>query len=377
MVCLLTSVAQPAWCEVGFPPPEDWHYGGLVDASYAGDPNFPENHLWRSKGTTPRVNEFAVNMVHGYVRKDATPRSRWGMELGGQTGYDTDALVPNPKPGRDQPVDGADTLRHFSRANVSYLLPVGNGLKLTGGLFNSYIGYESIYSKNNLNYTRAYMADNSPYFMFGLEARYPVNDALNLGLYVINGYSYLSHPNDQPSYGTQALWKPAPRWTVTQNLYYGPDQSNTDPRFWRLFSDTIVEWKRDAVTLAASYDIGTESAAELPGHPRTFWTAGSLWARWNVSGPWSLAVRPELYWDRNGRITGSEQLLKAVTTTGEYRYDRRDWFQSMLFRLEYRYDESTGAGGGFFDGGQVSPGVIGLTRAQHLAIFSIVWSFDR
>ncbi len=314
-------------------------------------------------------------MVLGYVRKDVTPQSRWGMEFGGQTGYDTDALVLEPIPGRRKPVDGADTLRHFSRANVSYLVPVGNGLKLTGGLINSYIGYQSIYSKNNLNYTRSYMADAAPYFMFGLEARYPVSQTLDLGLYVINGYAYLSHPNNQPSYGSQAVWNPASNWTVTQNLYYGSDQTNTDLRFWRFFSDSIVEWKRDAVTLAAAYDIGTESAADLPGSPRTFWTAAALFARWNVSGPWSVAVRPEFYWDRNGRITGSEQLLKAITTTGEYKWT--DTWQTMLFRLEYRYDESTGAGGGFFTGGQVSPGVIGLTRAQHLAIFSIVWSFDR
>lgn len=346
-----------------------------MDASYAVNPNFPENHRWRSKGTTPRVNELTPNMVLGYVRKDATVQSRWGLELAGQAGYDTNALVPEPVRRRDKPVDGADTLRHFSRANVSYLMPVGNGLKLTGGLINSYIGYESLYSKDNSNYTRSYMADNSPYLMFGLEGRYQVSEALNLGLYVINGFSYLSHPNNQPSYGTQAVWKPASRWTVTQNLYYGPDQSSTDPRFWRFFSDSIVEWKGEAVTLAGSYDIGTESAAERPGHPRTFWTAGALWARWNVSGPWSVAVRPEFYWDRNGRISGSEQLLKAVTATGEYKWT--DAWQTMLLRLEYRYDESTGAGSGFFTGGQVSPGVIGLTRPQHLAIASIVWSFDR
>ncbi len=373
--CLLIAPADPAWSEDGAVPRSDWHYGGFVDASYAIDPNFPENHRWRSKGTTPRVNELAPNMVLGYVRKDATPQSRWGMEFGGQAGYDTNALVPERVPGRDKPVDGADTLRHFSRANVSYLLPVGNGLTLTGGLMNSYIGYESLYSRGNPNYTRAYLADNSPYLLFGLAARYPVTEALDLGFYVVNGYSYLSHPNDQPSYGTQAVWKPASQWTVKESLYYGPDQSKTDPRFWRFFSDSIVEWKRDAVTLAAAYDIGTESAAELPGSPRTLWTAGALWAHWNVSGPWSVAVRPELYWDRNGRITGSEQLFKAVTTTGEYKW--ADTWQTMLLRLEYRYDESTGVGGGFFTGGQVSPGVIGLTRAQHLVILSLVWSFDR
>jgi hypothetical protein len=357
------------------PSPSEWHYGATVDLSYALDLNYPDNHRWRSKSTTPRVNELAPNIVHGYVRKDVSEQSRWGMELGVQAGYDTNALVPDFNPGREKPVDGADTLRHISRANASYLIPVGNGLTLTGGLFNSYIGYQSIYSKNNLNYTRTYMADNAPYFMFGLGATYPVSDALQLGLYVINGYNYLSHQNDQPSYGTQAAWKPTSRLTVTENLYYGPDQSHTAIEFWRFFSDSIVEWKDGPLTLAAAYDVGTEQAAELPGHPRTFWTAAALYAHWNVRGPWSVALRPELYWDRNGRISGSEQLLKALTTTLEYKWTH-SW-QSALLRLEHRYDEASGVGGGFFKGGETSPGMPGLASVQHLLLFSVVWSLDK
>ncbi len=372
----LVLAIAPAWCLADEPPAQagDWHYGGLVDLSYAVNFNFPENHLWRSKTTTPRVNELAPNMVLGYVRKDATPHSRWGLEFGVQGGYDTDALVPRPVPGRDEPVGGADTLRHLSRANVSYLAPVGNGLTLTAGLFNSFIGYQSIYAKNNFNYTRSYMADNAPYFMFGLGARYPVGERLRLGLYAINGYNYLSHPNDHLSYGVQAAYRLTERLTVTENLYYGPDQSNTDLRFWRLFSDSIVEWRRDRVTLAVSYDIGTEEAAESAGHPRTFWTAAAAFVRWNIAGPWSVAVRPEFYWDRNGRITGSEQFIKAVTATLDHTL--RLGAHIALLRLEYRFDESTGSGGGFFKGSEITPGVIGLTGSQHLAIAALIWAFD-
>lgn len=378
-VCLALLLAvvnvEPAFSEESSASTSDWHYGGFIDLSYALDFNFPENHLWRSKSTTRRVNELAPNMVLGYIRKDVSAQSRWGMELGVQGGYDTNALVPEPNPGRDKPVDGADTLRHLSRANVSYLAPVGNGLTLTAGLFNSFIGYQSIYARNNLNYSRSYIADNAPYFMFGLGATYPVSENLQVGLYVINGYNYLSHQNDQPSYGTQVVWKPVSHLTVTENLYYGPDQSNTDLTFWRFFSDNIVEWKDGPLTLAASYDIGTENAAEQPGHPRTFWTGGALYARWIVNGPWSLALRPEFYWDRNGRISGFEQLLKAMTTTLEYKWTY-SW-QTALLRLEYRYDESTGPGGGFFKRGETSPGVIGLARDQQLLLFSVIWSLDR
>lgn len=49
---------------------------------------------------------------------------------------------------------------------------------------------------------------------------------------------------------------------------------------------------------------------------------------------------------------------------------------NMIARLEYRYDESTGPGGGFFTNNVVAPGVISLTPAQHMLIFGLIWTMD-
>jgi len=350
---------------------DDWHYGAYLDLSYIQNFNFPLNRRWRSRTTTERNDELTPNMALVYVRKDATESSRWGTELGAQFGYDTDnfAFLNNePK------VWGADALRHIHRANVSYLAPVGNGLTVTAGLFNSLIGYESLYAKDNFYYTRSWAADNTPYMMFGVNAKYPVNENLAVAAFIINHYYHLSIPNDQPSYGGQVAWKPVQRITVTNTLYYGPDQQSTSLEFWRLYSNNIVEWKGDDVTVALTYDIGTERILGQVGNPRTFAMAGVLEGRWHIAGPWSVAVRPEFYWDRNGQWTGFQQFVKAITTTAEYKFPYK-WTNTAV-RLEYRYDESTGTQGGFFTDHQVLPGVIGLTPSQQMLLLAILWSFD-
>lgn len=348
-----------------------WHYGGFVDLGYSLNFNFPENHLWRNRSTTARVNELDLNMAGVSVRKDASESSRWGLEFlvhGGQDAKEFGFHANQPK------VGSSDQLRHFGRANASYLTPIGNGLTVQAGLFNSLIGYDSLYAKDNINYTRPWIGDYSPYLMFGANTSYPFTDQLTGTLFVINGYFHLSHPNSVPSYGGQLAYKPSQQWTWKETVYYGPEQSDTAVEFWRLFFDTIVEWKGDEVTVAFEHQIGTENLASALGHPRTFWTGAILPVRWNVSGPWSVAVRPEFYWDRNGRLTGFEQFVKAVTTTLEYRVPYK-WMNTFM-RLEHRYDESTGSGGGFFRKGEIAPGVIGLTSAQHMAIFSVIWTFD-
>jgi hypothetical protein len=375
--CLLCISILPAYAEEVAPASaetkdvSDWHYGGFLDLSYPINFNFPENHRWRSRSTVSRHNELAPNMVVGYVRKDISAESHWGMEFGVQGGYDSKdfAFLQGEKE-----VAGADTLRHVHRANVSYLAPLGKGLTVTAGLFNSLIGYESLYARDNFNYTRSWIADNTPYMMFGVKASYPVSEELTATLFAVNGYYHLSHPNDQPSYGVQSAWKPTSRFTLTETFYAGPDQTDTALRFWRLYLNNIAEWKGEAVTIALSYDIGTERIAGRPGDPRAFVMGGALFTRWNVSGPWSLAVRPEFYWDRNGRWTGNEQFVKAVTSTVEYKLAVEK--TTALFRLEHRFDESTGASGGFFKGGDVRPGVPGLTGSQHLLLLSLILSFD-
>ncbi|HET6678639.1 MAG TPA: outer membrane beta-barrel protein [Nitrospira sp.] len=374
LLSLITPVCSMAQTPVSEPPPveksSDWHLSAYADLAYLLDFNFPENHLWRSRSTSQRVNELAPNMGFLNLTKEMTTDSRWGMEVGIQGGYDAKTfgfLQDEPR------VGGSDTLRHIQRANVSYLAPVGNGLSIQAGLFNSLIGYESFYAKDNANYTRSWIADNTPYMMFGVNARYPVNDRLTIAGFIINGYYHLSRPNDQPSYGTQIVYRPAADVTVTETLYAGPDQSKTAFEFWRFYLNSIVERKTDDFILAFSYDIGTESIANQPGTPRTFVTGGNVVARWRIDGHWAVALRPEFYWDRNGRWTGHEQFLKAVTTTLEYAVPF-GWTRTRA-RLEYRWDESVGAGGGFYKGGDVAPGTPGLTASQHLLIMALLWSF--
>jgi putative OmpL-like beta-barrel porin-2 len=352
------------------PSEPEWHYGGFVDLGYLLDFNHPSNHLFRNRGTTPHVDELDLNMGGVYIRKDASESSRWGMQVEGQGGKDSEAFgfsatAPN--------VAGAKWLRHVGLANASYVAPVGKGLTLQAGIFSSLIGYDSLYAKDNFTYTRPWGADYTPYLMLGVNASYPLNNKLTGTLYVINGYWHLAHANNMPSFGGQLAYKATERVTLKEALLYGPHQSDTSLEFWRFFSDSIAEWKRNQVTVAFEYQVGTENVA-VAGEPRALWTSAQLPVHWAQRGPWSVTVRPEFAWDRDGRWTGSVQLVKAITTTVEYRIPYR-WTHTIL-RLEHRYDDSRGKGGGFFKDGEVQPGVVGLTPTQHLLIFGLIWTLD-
>jgi hypothetical protein len=264
-------------------------------------------------------------------------------------------------------------LRHLGLANGSYLASVGRGLTLQGGIFGSLIGYDALYAKDNFEYTRPWGADFTPYLMMGVNASYPFNAKLTGVLFLISGYWHLADANSVPSSGGQLAYKASPRVSVKETVLAGPHQSDTSFKYWRYLADSIVERKTDRLTTAFEYIYSVERVDTI-GNPPALMMSAQLPIHWAMSKQWSATIRPEVFWDRDGRWTLSRQTVKAVTTTLEYRIPYRD--ANAILRLEHRYDDSRGADGGFFRGAEVQPGVVGLTPTQHLLIVGLIFTFD-
>ena len=350
--------------------PPKWQYGAFVDLAYPLDFNHPGNHLFRSRGTAFHTDSVWLNMAGAYVRKKPSEASRWGVELTAQAGKDDEffgfsASAPN--------IAGFKFLRHLGPTNVLYLAPVGKGLTFQAGIFNSLIGYDSLYAKDNLNYTRPWGADFTPYFMMGANASYPFTEKLTGTFFVVNGYWHLARANSAPSAGGQVAYKVTPRVTLKETTLVGPHQRSTASEFWRFLTDTIIERKAEKLTLASEYIFSTERV-EAPGRPRALMMSWQAPARWTLNDRWSLSFRPEVFWDRDGRWTLAKQTVKAFTSTLEYRHPNK--WTNTIFRLEHRFDDSRGPEGGFFRGAESPPAAVSLTPQQHLLIFATIFTFD-
>jgi hypothetical protein len=365
-----TNPGQAPEQQAAHPPDPVWFYGGFLDSAYLLDFNHPANDLFRSRGTAYKVDYPLINMAAAYLRKTTSESSRWGMELTTQAGQDTrvfgfSATAPN--------LPGFEGLRHLGPTDVSYLAPIGKGLIIQGGIFSSLIGYDSLYAKDNFNYTRPWGADFTPYLMMGVNASYPFTSKLTGTAFLVNGYWHLADANHVPSWGGQVTYKATSHTTLKETVLVGPHQSDTDLEFWRFLWDSILEWKTDRVTTAFEYHVGTEKVATV-GDPRALWMSAQLPLHYVINKRWSATVRPEVYWDRDGRLTGSRQTIKANTTTLEYRVPYHDF--AAIFRLEHRIDDSRGPQGGFFRGAEIAPGVVGLTPTQNLFILGVILTFD-
>lgn len=364
VLCLFVASVRGAVAQTA-PTPVQWQYGAFVDVGDLFASTSPSNHLFRGRGTTPDVDRFDVNMTAAYIRKAATEASRSGFEATVQTGKDSElfgfsATAPN--------IGGADVLLHFGPLNASYLAPVGAGLTVQGGIFSSLIGYDSLYAKDNLSYTRPWGADYTPYLMLGVNASYPATARLTVTGAVLNGYWHLAHANDAPSVAGQLAYKATDQITVKQTVLTGSHQSETDAAHWRVLSDTWIERRAGSITAAAEYQYGTERVA-AEGDARAQWMSAQAPVQWRVHAPWAITVRPELAWDRDGRWIGAPQSIVALTSTLEYRASYRG--AQAIVRGEYRIDHADGTGGGFYAGADNH-----LTATQNLFIVAAIFTFD-
>lgn len=365
LVALMTIAFTPvARAQAAAPPLQ---FGAFLDAATLQTPNDPENHLFRNRGTTPRVDELVANMYGAYVRRAASDASRFGFEATVQGGEDSklfgfSATAPN--------IGGADVLLHFGPTSVSYRAAGEHGATVQGGIFSSLIGYDSLYAKDNANYTRPWGADYTPYLMLGVNAAFPLSDRLTATAAVVNGYWHLAHANDVPSFGGQLAYL-AGGVSLKQTVLYGPHQEDTALEFWRVLSDTIAERKAGRITLAGELQISSEAVVDAD---RAWWFAVQAPVRLAIGGPWTAAFRPEWCRDTDGRWTAFEQDVWAVTGTVEYRIARGP--AAARIRGEYRYDRSTGPGGGFYKGANGPSGAPSLVPGQQLFIGAVLLAAD-
>ncbi|HTK29253.1 MAG TPA: outer membrane beta-barrel protein [Vicinamibacterales bacterium] len=363
---VMLALAAPSAHAQGAPalPSSPWQYGGFVDAATLFDVNAPANDLFRNRGTTATVDRLDLDMAAAYVRKAADPSSRLGFEATVQAGKDSElfgfsSVAPN--------LAGADVLRHLGPTDISYLAPIGRGLLIQGGIFSSLIGYDGLYAKDNLSYTRPWGADYTPFLMMGVNAAYPVTPAVTITGFVVNGYFHLAHANDAPSVGGQAAWKLSETITAKEAVLYGSHQRDTAIESWRIFSDAIVERRTARTTAAIEWQYGSE---RLPGgRGRALWMAAQAPVHWTIRGPWSATVRGEFARDRDGRWIGVPETVVALTGTLEYR--RPVGPATAIVRGEYRLDHATGSGGGFFEGPDNH-----LTPSQPLFVAAAILTFD-
>jgi len=312
-----TPTSPPAPAAPSKPWYEEIAVNGFVSTSYSYNFNRP------ASGTNQfRVFDFDDNTIKVDVAELVLQRA---VAKPGEVGFRVDAVAGGSIPrvsaaaGLFRDASGKAEDFDLQQAFVSWVAPVGSGLRLDIGKFVSPLGYEVIdgYDGYNDNATRSFLFGvGIPFTHTGIKAGYAFSDQLSGQVMLVNGWDNVKDNNTAKSFGAQVTWTPSKSVTAVVNYIVGAERSDTNGDA-RNVVNVNAQWKvTDRIVLAVDTVYGTEPNAVTQGQT-AMWDGIVGYARFGLSDAFALILRGEAFHDRDGARTGVAQTLTAVTLTPE------------------------------------------------------------
>ena len=296
-------------------------------------------------GGANKQDGFNLNVVQVSLAK-ALDESEWasGYRADFWFGPDANTLASNS--------GGVSSDFAIRQAYVALRTPVGNGIDWKMGVFDTIVGYETIESGNNPNYTRSYGYSMEPTTHTGLLGTYRFCDSVSASAGIANTFgpginsrtTTAGGGEDYKTYmGSVALTAPSDwGWVAGSSLYVGAIQG--------FDSATSVANKRGhyyaGLTLAtpvAGLKVGTafdysheknQAPTVTPVNIENSY-AYALYASFQATEKLSLHGRAELLHTQNADGANSNTDVYAWTLTAQY-----DLWKNVISRAELRWDHN-------------------------------------
>jgi hypothetical protein len=173
-------------------------------------------------------NSFQVDQLWFSMKKPATAESRggWGADLVWGAAADTQSIWGRPPSEEGLQVLGTGDLPHLYQAYVEYLMPVGSGVYVKGGRFETLIGAESFRQDQNLNISRGLLWALQPVNHTGLMVGGDCDCGLTWAVAAANSYSATMADADNGKTLVGRVGYRAETFSFLVNGLYGGDASD-------------------------------------------------------------------------------------------------------------------------------------------------------
>jgi hypothetical protein len=203
---------------------------------------------------------------------------------------------------------------------VSYIAPLGKGLRFDAGKFATHMGSEVIggYDGYNDEFSRSFLFGfGVPFTNTGAKATYAFNRAISAMFLVTNGWDEFQRFNHGYSYGGQFILTPTKTTTFYFNWIHGPALPRDDIDNRNAF-EVVGSWKTTPkLNLGFDSLYAHEENGIAVGYD-AIWKGIAGYSKYAFTPVFSLAYRGEVFNDSGGTRTGIPQTLEEFTLTPEY-----------------------------------------------------------
>jgi hypothetical protein len=330
--------APPAATDPPAAPAAPWYHdlslNAFLSVSYSVNTNRPASRANGLRVFDVDDRSITFDAAELVLQKPATRPGDAGFRLDAMVGSSIPRITASAGLFRDATGRAQDYDVH--QAYVSYIAPLGSGVRIDAGKFVTPFGYEVIegYDAINDNATRSLLFGYAiPFTHTGVKVGYSFTERVSATALVVNGWDKSIDNNGALSLGAQFVFTPHPRASVTVTYLGGPERGNT-VQSTRLVDLVATVKVTGAVTAVINANRGSEDG--IGGTAGSRWNAVAAYARYVLTPKAALAWRVERFGDPDAARTGVVQTLASYTFTPEFKPAPH-----IVVRADVRLDRST------------------------------------
>jgi Putative beta-barrel porin-2, OmpL-like. bbp2 len=331
---------------------------GYLEGSYTQNFNNPSSRINQLRIFDVNSNQVRPNLAQFVLEREAKAEA---------AGWDRVGFHVKFNAGRDSAFIGGtnvSTWADFQEYYVQYLAPIGRGLNLQAGQINSLVGYETVESPRNANYSRSWLFGlGQPFTTRGVRASYDFNKHVSVSVGAIAYINSARADTDFDPLVEYAL-AVAPSDKVKLTLYgvAGPRDGPTGTPGGTLFLTggfLSLQLSERTSAVIESYYANQSNSSTISAGRNARWDGVAAYLIHDLTDQWGLRLRAEVFEDAGGYVAcqgttayqpranvcfgatsevssaSIAQTMWEVTGTVQYKP-----FASLVTRLEYRYDKS-------------------------------------
>jgi hypothetical protein len=321
-----TDAAKPADATPPAPPPKygGWVFSGLADGYVTANYNHPYGNSNQLQNFDINYGQPLMSLVKATIDKSD---KMIGIHVDAGFGETMRFIHASDVAAIDH-----QALRYFEQMYVIAKPNHTHGTEVDFGQFVTSAGAEVIEANANWNYSRSQLfALAIPYYHFGFRTSTPITKVWTAGVQVVNAWNTVWGNNNLKNVGiTSALTLPKYTWSI--NYYVGPNHMGTTTGKRNLIDTTLLLTPNSIVNVYINADYARDNRI-TGGYDDWYGLAAA--AHIQVAKKFALSPRAEFFNDATGFATGTKQVLKEGTITGEYKYN-----DHLIARAEFRHDAS-------------------------------------
>lgn len=319
LICIcslsITALADDFYNNLG----PDFNTNGYIDVSY----NYLVRNNKFSSGTYNRTYDITPNgpsLQQASATLSYEPEEGFGALINPVIGRDPNVFAPY---GWDR--DFTDNRIGFALLQAYLQYKAEDYSIIAGQMINS-ANHDSPVPTQTRHFSRSILwSFSTPTTNFGVQGSYNLNRQVTLGAGVNNGWDSIRDFSRPKTFMFSIGYTPNDLLDLSVNIFRGgqraTDKTSKGPIGTRTLIDLVAAVTiNDKLKFVANYDYDTQNKANLPSNRlgKAVWHGIAGYLDYTVNNKWWLALRGEIFSDRNGFATGVKQTIKETTFTVGY-----------------------------------------------------------